>query len=208
MTEATLTANAAQEYMEDPQGRLVPLENIREIDKLRHALVMEKAAKIKALQKRMREFKAELFADIEAFMELSLERYDVRIGGKKGNVTLSSYDGKLELRRQISEHLTFDEGLQAAKALVDECLKEWSQGTSGNLRTVVNYAFQVDKEGRINAGRILGLRRHDIDDERWQRAMTAINESLQVRGSSRYVRLYEQDANGKMRAVTLDFAAI
>ena len=72
----------------------------------------------------------------------------------------------------------------------------------------MDYAFQVDKEGRINTARILGLRRLEIKDERWQRAMRAIGESLRVRGSSSYVRLYERGEQGKMRAVTLDFAAL
>lgn len=197
-----------QNYMEDAQGRFVPLEQVKEIDKLRDSLVREKAVKIYALQERMRKLKAELFEDIEAFIGLSFERYEVKYGGKKGNVTLSSFDGRLELRRQISEHLVFDEGLQAAKALIDACLKDWSTDANSALRTLVDDVFQVDKQGRINTGRILSLRRHDIDDDRWRRAMEAISESIQVRGNTAYVRLYAQDAYGKMQGVPLDFAAL
>ena len=198
----------ADDYLVDPQGRYVPLEQISEVDRLRDSLVREKAAEIRTLQAQMRALKGRLFADIEAFTELSLERYGVKRGGKKGNVTLSSFDGSLELHRQVSENIVFDEGILAAKALIDECLRDWTEGGPGELRAIVDYAFQVDKEGRINTGRILGLRRLEIADERWQRAMLAIGESLRVRGSSSYVRLYERDENGKMHAVTLDFAAL
>ncbi len=201
-----MTMNDHQ-YMEDSQGRLVPVEQVKEIDKLRDSLVREKAVKIKALQAEMKQLKKELFGDVDALIDISLDRYEVKIGGKKGNVTLSSFDGRLELRRQISEHITFDEGLYAAKALIDECLRDWSKDT-GPLRVIVEDAFQVDKKGRINTARILGLRRHDIDDERWQRAMTAISEAVRTNGTTAYIRLYERDEYGKMQAVPLDFAAL
>lgn len=195
-------------YMQDAAGRFVPVEQVREIDKARDELVREKVAKVKTMQKALRNLKYELLNDITAFVELSAERYEVKLGGKKGNVTLASYDGAYQIQRQISEHLSFDEGLQAAKALIDECLREWSKGSPGEIRALVDYAFQVDKEGRINSNRILGLRRVDIKDERWQRAMDAISESLQVTGTRAYVRVYERDAHGNYNAIPLDMAAL
>jgi len=50
----------------------------------------------------------------------------------------------------------------------------------------------VDKEGNLNTSRILGLRRVEIQDSRWQNAMQAISESVQVVSSKAYVRLYER----------------
>ena len=196
------------EYMPDATGRLTPIAQIRPIDMARHELVLEKVAKAKALQKQLRDLKYELLDDIEAFVEMSAERYGVTLGGKKGNVTLASFDGAFQLTRQISEHLVFDEGLQAAKALIDECLRSWTAGSPSELRAIIDQAFQVDKEGRINTARILGLRRLDIADERWRRAMTAISESLQVTGTRSYVRVYERDVHGRYNAIPLDMAAL
>jgi hypothetical protein len=34
----------------------------------------------------------------------------------------------LKIQRNIAEHIVFDERLQAAKQLIDECLKEWTEG--------------------------------------------------------------------------------
>lgn len=195
-------------YMADAQGRLVPLDQIKPVDMMRHELVMEKVEKIKAMQSAMRNLKAEIMADIEAFIATSAEEYGVAVGGKKGNVTLQSFDGAFQIKRQISEHLTFDERLQAAKELIDECIKEWTEGSPGELRAIVNDAFQVDKEGRINVGRILGLRRLSISDERWQRAMDAISDSLTVTGTKAYFRAYARDESGGMNAIPLDMAAL
>ncbi|KAF1073309.1 DUF3164 family protein [Halodesulfovibrio sp. MK-HDV] len=195
-------------YMENAQGHFVPVDQVKPVDLARHELVMEKVDKAKAMQEELAALKGEIMNDVEAFVSLSAEQYGVKIGGQKGNVSLVSYDGQYQIKRQISEHLDFDERLQAAKSLIDECLKDWTEGSPGELRAVVNDAFQVDKEGKINVGRILGLRRLQIMDERWKRAMEAISDSIRVTGTKAYFRIYERDATGKMAAIPLDIAAL
>jgi hypothetical protein len=203
-----MSAGIPEGYMRDGAGNLIAVENIRPIDLARDELVKELVAEARELHARMKIIKERMMGDIEAFVQMSAERYEVKIGGKKGNVTLDSFDGSLQLQRQISEHITFDEGLQAAKALIDECLRDWSKDTGPELRTLVDYAFRVDKEGKLNTGAILGLRRHKFDDERWQRAMQAISDSVKVTSTRAYVRVYERNENGGYNAIPLDMAAI
>jgi hypothetical protein len=195
-------------YMEDAQGRLVPLGQVKEIDKERNSLVMELVEEVKTKRDGLRDLKARIMGDIEAFVQLSAEQHGAKVGGKKGNVTLHSYDGRYKVVRQISEHLTFDEQLQAAKALIDECIKEWTAESRAELQLLINDAFQVDKTGKINTGRVLGLRRLNISDERWKRAMDAISDSLQVTGTKAYVRVYERQDDGRYLPLSLDMASI
>lgn len=193
-------------YLPDASGRLVPVETIKPIDLARDQLVNEIFAQALAMSRQMTAFKRRTFGDIEAFVELSAEQYDVKLGGGKGNVTLLSFDGRYKVQRAIAEHLCFDERLQAAKALIDECITAWSDGARVEIRVLVNSAFQVDKEGKINTGRVLGLRRLEITDERWLRAMKAISDAVQVVGSKSYVRVYERDAAGEYQQIALDVA--
>lgn len=195
-------------YMENAQGCLVPIANIRPIDLARNELVKEKMERIKALQAEMRAVKASLLSDVDAFVQLSGERYGVRLGGVKGNVQLLSFDGKYKLTRDYGQLLAFDEGLQAAKELIDGCLRRWCKDSRPELRAVVEQAFKVDKKGRINTGAVLGLRRIEIDDPDWKEAMRAITESLQVLDSRVYVRAYERDASGAYQPISLDFANV
>ena len=204
-----LTENTVPEgYMQDSAGNLISLENIRAIDLARHELVLEKIVKVKALHEKMKALKAELLGDIEAFVALSGERYNVKLGGKKGNLSLDSFDGKYTIERQMGEYLTFDEGLIAAKTLIDECLREWTKTSGSEVRTLVEHAFRVDKKGKLNTSAILGLRRLDIKDERWQQAMAAISESVKVTSRRAYVRAYEKDENGNPVAISLDIASL
>lgn len=196
-------------YQQDAQGRLIPEALIKPIDRERDTLVRELINKAAAVNKMLADFKTATFNNINAFIDLSVEQYDVKLGGKKGNVTLFSFDGKYKVQFAVSENIQFDERLQAAKELIDECIKEWSQGSSPEIQVLVQDAFKTDKEGNLNHGRILGLRRLDIQDERWQRAMIAIGESVQVVGSKQYVRFYQRrDGTDQYDAISMDFASV
>jgi len=194
-------------YMEDAQGRLAPVEMVKEIDLARDALVKEIAERAKELAGLLDFFKVRTMQDIQAFIELSAERFDTRIGGVKGNISLRSYDGRYRVQRDMDEYLTFDERLQVAKALIDECIHKWAEGTTAEIRALINDAFQVDKRGRVNTKRILSLRRINIEDPTWKRAMDAISESIQVAGSRAYVRVYERQDDGSYRQIGLDLAS-
>jgi len=196
-------------YRQDAKGCLVPESMIKPIDRTRDELVRELARQARIVSDGLREFKTRVFADINAFVDLSAEQYDVKLGGKKGNLTLFSFDGAFKVQIAIAEHMVFDERLQAAKHLIDECIIAWSQGSRDEIKVLVQAAFQTDKEGKINTGRVLSLRRLDIRDEKWQNAMLAIGESLQVVGSKEYVRFYERIGNSdQYRPISLDVAAV
>ena len=195
-------------YRKDARGHLVPESTIKPIDLERDVLVQEMVNQAKQVQQAMHHFKTAAFGDIAAFVQLSAEQYDVKIGGNKGNVTLYSFDGKYKIVRQSQDSIRFDEKLQAAKALIDECISRWAVGSNDNIQVLINDAFQVDREGKISTGRVLSLRRLDIHDEQWTQAMQAISDSIIVTDSKSYIRFYERDEKGVYQAISLDFATI
>jgi hypothetical protein len=192
--------------MEDSRGALMPVEKVREIDKLRDDLVRGIVAGAISTHQVVSRFKTSAMADIEAFVDLSGERFGVKRGGGKGNVTLTSYNGRYRVVRAIDEYIVFDERLQIAKELIDDCIRRWSEGSSTEIQALINDAFQVDKQGKVNVRGILRLRRLDIEDETWRQAMIAIAESLQTVGSKAYLRVYERDARGEYQQISLDTA--
>lgn len=200
------TVTLPEGYRADAKGRLVPEAQIKPIDRLRDELVREIVQGAMQLQQLLADFKLHSFADIAAFVEMSAGEYGVALGGDKGNITLTSFDGKYKILRAIAENITFDERLQAAKKLVDECLAEWSGQAPSELRLIVQDAFDVDKAGNISVGKILSLRRYEIADPRWKRAMTAIGDAIQVVGTKPYLRVFERGSDGEYRRMTLDIA--
>lgn len=195
-----------EEYRRDARGNLVHKDNIREIDLLRDELVAEIVQHARQAAAALAEFKQAAMDDIAAFVALSAERYGVKRGGIKGNVTLTSFDGRYKIQHAVQDTLVFDEGLQAAKTLIDECLQEWTADARPEIHALINNAFDVDKEGKINTGRVLGLRRLSIADAKWQRAMQALSDSVQVQTSRAYIRVYERAHNDEYRLINLDIA--
>ena len=203
-------AFSIDDYMADAQGRLVHKDHVEEIDKCRDELVRHIVHNALSVQQRLIDFKENSMSQIEQFVELSAMDYDVQIGGRKGNITLYSYDGRYKLQVAIAEYLVFDERLQVAKKMIDDCLTNWTEGSRSEVKTIIQDAFSVNQEGKINTRRILSLRKLAIEDPMWRRAMDAISDSLQVAGSKQYLRIYERGEGAKdaWKHVSLDMAAI
>ncbi len=195
-------------FRENAQGHLVPESMIPPVDKMRDELVIELVKKASAVNKALSDFRAAAMRDADAFVRLSAEQYGTQLGGKKGNVTLHSFDGRYKVQIAVSENIQFDERLKAAKALIDGCINAWSEGSRDEIKVLVQDAFQTDKEGKISTNRVLGLRRLNITDERWQAAMKAIGESVQIVGSKEYIRFYERIGQDKYEPISLDIASI
>lgn len=197
-------------YMRDASRSLVPLETIKAQDVLMDEVVGKVFAHAKDLSGQIARFKEHTFADLTGFQELLQQEYGVKKPENwKGNYTLTSFDGLKKVTVQIAERIDFGPELQVAKTLVDECLREWSADSSANLRSIVNRAFAVDQAGKINKAELFSILRLEIDDERWQRAMKAIRDSMRVTGTKEYVRFYERPtADGLWQAVSLDIAAL
>lgn len=194
-------------HRRDALGRLVPEANIKTIDLLRDELVRDLVEKARALSQQIAEAKADFHARIESFIELSTMEYGIKRGGKKGNVTLISYDGRYKVERAISELILFDERLQAAKALIDDCLNDWTSDSRSELRALVQDAFRVDQQQNIRVQQILALRRYSIEDDRWRSAMQAISDSITIVGSKSYVRFFERVGNTtSWRRISLNMA--
>jgi hypothetical protein len=195
--------------MYDPKGRWIPHRLIKPVDLARHQLVLELAAQAREVSDVIAAFKKRAMDDIQAFLELSAEQYGAKLGGAKGNLTLLSFDGRYKIIRSTADQLAFDERLQVAKALVDECIHEWAEGSRDEIRALVEHAFQVDKEGKVSAERVLGLRRIGIKHPKWTAAMEAISDSVRVVASKAYLRVYERvgDSNEYV-PISLDAASV
>ncbi|EMO5817052.1 TPA: DUF3164 family protein [Klebsiella variicola subsp. variicola] len=203
-----MTTINQDEYMKDRKGRLVPISQISDYDLAMDSFVREQVAAAKAKNAELSEFKNRAFNECYAWLDLVAEKFGRTRGGAKGNVTFPTFDGSQQITIRVQETLTFGPELQIAKELFDECVTDWSKGANANLQAIVTDAFQVDKEGKLNTGRILSLRRVKIQDERWIKAMDAISESLQVAMSKTYINFREKDKSGKLVNIPLDIAAI
>lgn len=199
---------AGQTYFENGDGALIPEEAVKPADKLQDDIVRQIIGKALPLSAVVAGFRQSTLDEVDEFVALLEQEYGARRGGSKGNLTFSSFDGLLKICVQVSENVVFGPELQVAKGLVDDCLREWAADSRAELRAIINRAFDVDNQGRINRNDLFSLLRLDIEDARWQDAMRAIRDSMRVVGSKRYVRMYRRpNAKAAWSAITIDVAA-
>ncbi|EAV40435.1 hypothetical protein SIAM614_21435 [Stappia aggregata IAM 12614] len=196
-----------QSYMRDAKGNLVPLENVKPQHKLEDETVRKIVGFAEELSAQISRFRNHTFADLLSLTALLAQEYDSQKGGKKGNTTFQTVDGCRKVQVQVSDFIDFGPEIQIAKSLIDECLNEWAADSRPEIRSIVTRAFNTDKEGQINKSEIFMLMRLEIEDERWQRAMTALKDAMRITGSKSYVRFYRRDQpDADWQAITIDLA--
>ena len=190
-------------YWQNPLGHLVPEDNISTIDKIRDDFVRGLVARAKQVSASVGQFKTSSMSEISKFVELAALDHGVVIGGQKGNITLTSFDGRFRVVRAIDESITFNEGMSTAREIIFKCIEAWSEGADPKLATLVTRAFERDKNGTVSTSRILALRSYEIDDQNWRKAMEMIAKSIQVQATIHYLRFYERDDNGRWIQIPL-----
>lgn len=196
-------------YMKNAMGHLVPEANVREQDKLRDQVAHALVEQAKAINAQLTGFKKKALGDIDDLVKIAGERYDVALGGKKGNISVSTYDGRFKVQRSVADLIQFTEELEAAKALIMACIKRWSEGANPQISALVSRAFAPGRNGQLKTAAVLDLLRIDIDDAEWKKAMQALKDSINATGTAVYVRVYERIGDSdQYKAIPLDLAAV
>ncbi len=206
-----------QELWINAQGHHIPLNQVSEIDQMKDELAKRLCNETEDLQAQIVAFKARAMAEMNTARALIFEKFGARIGGAKGGFGIKAFDGGCGAEVSVAERVSFGIELQAAKALIDECIESWASDgdLDPRIRTLVEHAFQVNKAGRIDTQRVLGLRKLPMNDragnpdKAWARAMEAVTEALNVDGTATYLRFYRRNAGtNKNEQISLDFSAL
>jgi hypothetical protein len=196
-------------YLRNALGDLTALSNIKPMDRLMDELVRKVAGYGEDLSAELARFAAHTDADIAALDALIAQDYGVEPKETKGNRTFTSFDGLLQVKVAVSERIVLGPELQAAKAVLDTLIRERGTGVDPFLMTLIQRAFKVDQEGKVDIRAILALRRMQVDDPRWADFCRAIDDSVRVVGSKRYIRIYRRpNHQAAWTMVPLDLAAV
>lgn len=194
-------------YMPDAKGNLVPKDLVAAQTQLEDETVRKVMGHARDLSSQIGRFRGHTMTDLGELDALIAQEYGLTKGGPKGNRTYQTFDGCQKVEVRVADYVDFGPELQVAKALLDECLREWAAESRPEIQAIVTRAFNTDKEGQINRSEIFMLLRLAIEDERWGRAMTALRDAMRVTGSKEHVRFYERGApTDAWRAVTVDIA--
>lgn len=208
MSEQNTKAAIPAGWRKNAVGHLVHESEIKEQDKYRDQVVTDLVTAGKALHEAIKAYKQTSLADVADLISISAEKYGLNLGGKKGNVSITSFDGELMIQRVYADRITYTEEMEVAKAKVFECVKNWGETSNKHIVTMATRAYQTNKKGEISISRIIEMLSYEIDDPDWLKAMDVVRESLRVCGSAVYIRIYERDENGKYQNLPLNISAV
>jgi Protein of unknown function (DUF3164). len=194
-------------YYQNEDGALIPESLVKPADKLEDDSVRKMIGFAQDISDQITRFKEHSFEDFFTAVSLINEKYGVTKGGKRGNITMQTLDGLMKVQVKVAEVKQFGPQLGAAKQLIDDCIAGWVEGSRDEIQMLVNRAFDIQKEGKINHSALFQLLRYEISDPRWQEAMKALADAIRVTGNRTYIQFYRRTTiNDEWRAITVNLA--
>lgn len=198
-----------KEYWENSSGKLVPIESIEPEDQARDAFVTQIISDAIAFQAETARVKADFANRIEAF--LNGKAMKVTKKPWEGNATITDFSGLNRIIRKIGKFMVFDENLNLAKQIIDECVIQWGANSNSNLVAMVNMAFNVNNAGAVDREAILSLKKLPVDGPtkpRWQEAMDLITKSQQTQATKEYFFFQTREPKEEWVTIVMDFSSI
>ena len=198
-------------YMRNRKGHLVEEQFVDPYDLEMNAFVLRHLEKALQIQTMLAKFKQEVYEDCIAYQELIAEKYDTKIGGSKGGVSFTTYDGEHQIRISVQDRICMGVELKVAETLLKEVANEWAQGARAEVKHLIHRLFETDNEGNISVSKVLDFRRSYKSiskDERWIKAMNAIDDSIKIVGSKSYLNFKKRNSEGKYFNIPLDISKL
>lgn len=197
-------------FMTDDCGNQIRVKNIKAQDLLRDELVKKMAQEAAVIADELQALKQRLSQNFERYIQQLEEEYKVKVGGKKGNVQLVSFDKRLKVERTKQDRHTTNEHMLVAMELVDQCLSGWSKGSNRNLQAFVRKYFRVDARGNFNIADLQRVKKLQLEtpDPLWDKAMQALDNAIEHDTTATYFRAFFRDEAGHYRPIPLDIAKI
>lgn len=209
MRNIDFDAPAPKGYWRNARGDLVHESNVTENDRDMDETVRKIHGFGQDLSAQMWRFRAYTMDDVAGYVARVLERAGATGRATKGNLTLTSFDGRCKVTLSIAEHISIGPEIIAAQALMDECLERWTRGSGREVKALIEQAFTPNAEGQLSVSALLRLRRIAIDDPQWRAMQHAIADAMRPSGTAEYVRLYHRDHPGeRWRQVSLHLATV
>ncbi|MBD1584863.1 DUF3164 family protein [Pseudoalteromonas sp. S16_S37] len=191
-----------QEFLINRSGYKVPANKVSDNDKAQNTLVLELVQRAKQLSAEHEDFKRGVYSQVNDFIADMAHSYNVEIGGTKGNITLTSFDGKSRVKVGVADDISFGPEILIAKELflgVVNGLLNKLDDEAQLIKDIVMNAFETDKEGQYSKTKIMELRskyRYSHKSDDWAAGMEAIDDAFIFGSTKTYVRFHERNELG------------
>lgn len=199
-----------QKMMIDAQGQAVPLSYVKPYDRERDRVATRILKRWEAEHARLARLKADTLADIAKLQEFGRDKCEVKIGGDKGNVQFSSFDGLTRVRLDARTMVEFDDRFNQAQKLILEYADDLAGATGErDIVTIIRAALTPSAGGMLARSRVIGLLRLNIKAGKWIQAMDLLRDCQFVKSGKTYIYVEARTSiNDEWAMIPLDVAAI
>lgn len=199
---------AKSKYLVNSSGKEVPVNLVRRDHLKRHETVESIFNAAGRYEKQLKRFKEKMLIKIDNYREW-LALHNKVDEPEWENLTLTNYPGTLQVVIKSNKVIEFDETLQLAKAKIDSCISNWSEGTNQNIKTLVDTYFRVGQKGLINKQAIFGLFRLNINEPEWKEAMELIRKSISEASRKEYFMIrHRRHSKDEWKTLNLNFSSV
>jgi hypothetical protein len=198
------------EYWLDEQGNKRPRKYLTKLERMQESEIGKILKRAEFLNEKLSEFKEAVASSCEKLVEEYAKRNKLDTTNWKGNITLMSFDRSVKIELNVNNRIEFDDlAIKACKALLDEFLSENIDAKNAFIAEIVTDAFSTSR-GKLDTKKVLGLLKYEskIKDEKFQKAMGFLKESIRNVGSKNYYRISVKDDDGSWEPIRLDFSSL
>lgn len=195
----------AIETLTNSRGFQVPKSEISPQDLLKDEMVLKFTTQAEELSQAHEDFKRTVFTEVHDLIGLIAEEYNSKVGGTKGNITISSFDNRSKIQVGIDDQISFGPEIDIAKQLITEVIEAELEESSSLISQIMRDAFKTDREGHYNKNRIMALRKYrDLNkSDAWSNAMRALDDAIIAGSSKTYLRFHRRNEFGKWIQIPL-----
>ena len=196
--------------MTDAQGQDVPVAYVKPYDRERDRVALRILKRWVVEHDRLAILKADTLADIAKLQAFGRDKCEVKIGGDKGNVQFSSFDGLTRVRLDARTMVEFDDRFNQAQKLILEYADDLAGATGErDIVTIIRAALTPSAGGMLARSRVIGLLRLNIKAEKWLKAMDMLRDCQFVKSGKTYIYVESRSSiNDDWEMIPLDVAAI
>lgn len=203
-----MPSSVPEGFIINAKGDHIRIENVPELALLKDQLIKMFVNQAQEISETISSFKSLAFSELDTLCDIAAEEHGEKLGGKKGNIKITSYDGKFQIVKTLRDVHTLEEQMPLIKQLIGEVTAEWKGAASEDLKNVIDKVLKVKDEGVINMQNVRDLLGMNVKHPKWKQAMQLILDSLKVIDQRSYVNVYERGDDGRYNLIPLSIAGV
>jgi len=194
-------------FLTNGQGKKIPIAAILPVDVEREMMIQQLFEIALSLQEVIAAKKQEMYKLINGFLGNGVGR-EVDAQAIE-NITFTSYDGSKQVHLRRTERIDYNEHLNQAFKLLNECLVEWTGGGNHELQALVQQVISAGKKGKIDHAMLLRLQRVNSKHPKFLEAQKLIKLSIVTNMAKQYLSFRQrQGEESKWQTISLNFSQL